>query len=100
MQLEIPVSDFQEGDRFQIHRARCTGTKAFRNGGPRNNWGWVQTAGEESYGDLRGRTVVRLLALFKIRNVQSQTADVHRLALVHILDPIGSGRFHQASGHI
>jgi len=25
-QLEIPVADFQETDRFQIHRARCTGT--------------------------------------------------------------------------
>ena len=24
-QLEIPVPDFQETDRFQIHRARCTG---------------------------------------------------------------------------
>jgi len=36
-QLEIPVTDFQETDRFQIHRTHCTGTKAFRNGGPRNN---------------------------------------------------------------
>ena len=26
-QLEIPVPNFQETDRFQIHRARCTGTK-------------------------------------------------------------------------
>ena len=39
-QLEIPVSDFQEPDRFQIHRARCTGTRAFRNGGSRNDWVW------------------------------------------------------------
>jgi len=45
-QLEIPVPDFQETDRFQIYRARCTGTKAFRNGGSRNDWVWVQTAGE------------------------------------------------------
>jgi len=45
-QLEIPVADFQETDRFQIHRARCSGTKAFRNGGPRNDWVWVQTGGE------------------------------------------------------
>jgi len=35
--LEIPVADFQETDRFQIHRARCTGTMAFRNGGSRND---------------------------------------------------------------
>ena len=39
-QLEIPVSDFQEPDRFQIHQARCTGTRAFRNGGSRNDWVW------------------------------------------------------------
>jgi len=37
-QLEIPVANFQETDRFQIHWACCTGTKAFRNGGPRNDW--------------------------------------------------------------
>ena len=36
--LEIRVPDFQDTDVFQIHRARCTGTKAFRNGGPRNDW--------------------------------------------------------------
>jgi len=64
--LEIPVSDFQEADIFQILRARCTGTKAFPNGHPRNNWIWVQAGREESYGDLRGRVVARLLALFKI----------------------------------
>ena len=28
--LEIPVSDFQVADGFQIDRACCTGTKAFR----------------------------------------------------------------------
>jgi len=38
MHLEIPVIDFQETDVFQIHRARYTGTKAFHNSGPRNNW--------------------------------------------------------------
>ena len=36
--LEIPVADFQETDVFQIHRACSTGTKAFRSGGPRNDW--------------------------------------------------------------
>ena len=39
--LEIPVSDFQEADVLQIHRARCPRTKAFRNGDPRNDWIWV-----------------------------------------------------------
>ena len=35
-----------------------------------------------------------------IRNVLSGAADVHRLALVRILDPVGAGRFHRGSGHI
>jgi len=99
-QLKLPVPDFQETDRFQIHRARCTGTKAFRNGGSRNDWVWVQTGGEANYGDLRGRVVARLLALFKIRYILSEAAAVHRLALVRILVPINGGRFHIPSGHI
>jgi len=78
-QLEIPVADVEETDRFQIHRARSTGTKAFRNGGPRNDWGWVQTGGEANYEDSRGRVVARLLALFKIRNILSEAGAVHRL---------------------
>jgi len=44
--------------------------------------------------------VARLLALFKIRNILSEAGAVHRLALVCILDPVNSGRFHIASGHI
>ena len=91
--LEIPVLDFQEADVVQIHRARSIGTKAFCNSDPRNDWKWVQAGREESYGDLRGRVVARLLVLFKIRYL-------HRLALVHILDPVGAGRFHRGSGHI
>jgi len=55
--LEILVSHFQEADGFLIHQACCTGTNAFRNGGARNDWIWVQTGGEEIYGDLRGRAV-------------------------------------------
>jgi len=99
-QLEIPVADFQETDRFQIHQARCTGTKAFRNGGPRNDWLWLQTDGEANYGDLRGWVVARLLAPFKIRNILSEAGAVHRWALVCMLDPVNNGRFHIASGHI
>jgi len=57
-QLEIPVPDFQETDRFQIHRAGYTVPKAFRNGGSRYDWVWVQTGGEVNYGDLRGRVVL------------------------------------------
>jgi len=99
-QLEIPVSDFQEADISQMPRARCTGTGAFRNGGARNDWVWVQTGGEESYGNLRGRVVARLLVIFKIRNVLSEAAGIDRLGLVRVLDLINGGRFHLASGHI
>ena len=44
--------------------------------------------------------MARLLALFKIRNILSKTAAVHRLALVRILNPINRGRFHIPSGYI
>jgi len=44
--------------------------------------------------------VAQLLALFKIRNVLSEVAGVHRLALVGVLNLINGGRFHLASGHI
>jgi len=99
-QLEIPVPHVQETDRFQIHWARCTGTKAFHNGGSRNDWVWVQTGGEVNYEDLRGCVVAQLLALFNIRNILSEAAAVHRVALVRILDPINGDRFHIPSRHI
>jgi len=99
-QLEIPVPDLQETDRFQIHRARYTETKSFRNIGCRNDWVWVQTGGEANYEDLRRHVVGPLLALFKIRNILSEAAAVHHLALVRILDPINGGRFHIPSRHI
>ena len=44
--------------------------------------------------------MARLLALFKIRNILSEAAAGHRLALVCILDPINGGRFHIPSRHI
>jgi len=81
VQVEIPVPNFQKTDMFQIHCVRCNGIKPFRNGGSRNDWVWVQTGGEANYGDLRGHLMPRLLALFKIRNILSEAAAVHRLAL-------------------
>jgi len=100
VQLAILVTDFQKTHRFQIHWAGCTGTKAFRNGGSRNDCVWVQTGGRANYGDLRGWVVAQLLALFKIRNILSEARAVHWLALVCILDPVNSGRFHIVSRHI
>ena len=97
-QLEIPVPDFQETDIFQVHRARCTGRKSFRNSGARNDWIWIQAGGLDMYGELRGRAVARLVGLFKIRNVRTEV--VSRLAYVQVLDPVNGGRFHGASGHI
>ena len=99
-QLEIPVPDFQESDVFQIHRARCTGTKAFRNAGPRNDWVWIQAGRTDTLGDLRGRLVARLFGLFKIRSVRSEVVGVNRLALVQVLNPMDSGRLHIGSGHV
>ena len=97
-QLKIPLPDLQETDIFQIHCARCTGRKLFRNSGARNDWIWIQAGGLEMYGKLRGRAVARLVELFKIRNLQTEV--VSRLAFVQVLDPGNGGRFHGASGHI
>ena len=44
--------------------------------------------------------MARLLSLFKIRNILSEAAAVHRLALGRKLNPINCGRFHIPSGHI
>jgi len=79
-QLEIPVADFQETNIFQVHRARCTGKKSFRNSGPRNDWIWIQAGGPDMYGELRGRAVARLVGLFNIRNMLTGVAS--RLAFV------------------
>jgi hypothetical protein len=96
--LEIPIPDFQEADVFQVHRARCTGKKSFRNSGARNDWIWIQAGGPDMYGELRGRAVARLVGLFKIRNVRTEA--VNRLAFVQVLDPVNGGTFHGSSGHI
>jgi len=98
--LEIPVADFQETEGFQIHRARCTGTKTFRNCGRGNHCVWVQTGREANYRDLRGLVVARFLGLVKIRNNLSWAGAVNRLALVCILDLVNSGRLDIASRHI
>ena len=90
--FEIPVPDFQETDIFQIHRARCTERKSFRNSDARNDWIWIQAGGLDMYGELRGLAVARLLGLFKIRNVRTEV--VSRLAFVQVLHPVNRGSFH------
>ena len=95
--LEILVPDFQETDIFQVHRARCTGRKSFRNSGARNDWIWREADGLDMDGKLRGRAVARLVGLSKKRNVRREV--VSRLSFVQVLDPVNGGRFHEASGH-
>ena len=62
--LEIQVPDCQNTNVFQIHRPHCTGRKAFRKAVQEMIGYGVKAGGEESYGDLSGRIVARLLALF------------------------------------
>jgi len=68
--------------------------------GLRNDWVWIQAGGEDNYGNLQGRGVAQLSALFRIRKVFSEASGVRHLALLHVHDPINSGRVHLAIGHI
>ena len=97
-QPEIPVSDFQETNIFQVHRTRCTGSKSFQNSGARNDRIWIQAGGLDMYGELGGRAVARLVGLFKRRNVRTEV--VCWVGFVQVLDPVNGGRFQAASGHI
>jgi hypothetical protein len=90
-QLEVPVPTFQETDVYEIHRARCTGDRLFRNQASRNDCVWIQAGGEQMYGALRGRLPAKLLALFKIRDY-TQEGTVCRLAGVQLMTAVNSGR--------
>jgi hypothetical protein len=91
-QLQIPVPAFQEPDKYDIHHARCTGTRTFRNGGSRNDWVWVRFGSEEDYGALHGRIPARLMGLIKLRNKPNENIEnVHRLAIVRVLDVVNNG---------
>jgi hypothetical protein len=96
-QLEIPVVAFQETGVYDIHRARCTGALPFRNQASRNDWVWVQAAGEHMYGALRGRLPAKLQALIKIRDL-THHGTVRRLAIVQMLSAVDSGRPSDAHG--
>ena len=69
---EVPVPAFQETEVYDIHRARCTGNRLFRNEDSRNDWVWVHAGGEGMYGALRGRLLAKLMALFKIGDYISE----------------------------
>ena len=91
-QLEIPVLAFQESGVYDMHKARCTGTRLFRNQAIRNDCIWIQAADEHTYSALRGRLPARLIALFKIRSVYMQEDTVCHLAGVQFLSVVDSGR--------
>ena len=89
--LEVPVPAFQETEVYDIHCARCTGNRLFRNQGSRNDWVWVQAGGEGMYGALRGRLPAKLMALYKIRDYISE-GGVRRLASIQMLSAVNAGR--------
>ena len=93
-QLEIPVHAFQEIDVYEMHHARTTGERSFRNGASRNDWVWVAVGTTKEYGVLRGQLPGKLRGLFKVRNKVADGESVHRLAAVQLL------QVQTNSGHI
>ena len=91
-QLEIPVLAFQESGVYNMHRARCTGTRLFHNKAIRNDWVWIYAGDEHTYCALRGRLPARLIALFKMWSVYMQEDTVCRLSVVQFLRVVDSGR--------
>jgi len=92
MPLEIPVLAFQESGVYDIHRARCTGARLFRNQTSRNDCVWIQAGGDNMYGALRAHLPARLIALFKIRSGYMQQDTVYRLSGVQFMSLIDSRR--------
>ena len=88
--LEVPVPAFQETEVYDIHGARCTGNRLFRNQGSRKDWFWVQARGEGRYGALRGHLPAKLLALLKIRDYISE-GGVRGLTSLQMLSPVNAG---------
>ena len=95
-QLEIPVLAFQETDVYDIHRARTTGERSFRNSGSRNDWVWVALGTTNEYGALRGKLPGKLQGLFKVRDTGTD-GKVYRLAILQLLQK-GAGRITDTHG--
>jgi len=91
-QLEILVLAFQESGVYDIHSARCTGARLFRNQTSRNDCVWIQAGGENMYSALRGRLPARLIALFKIQLGYMQQDTVYRLVGVQFMSLVDSRR--------
>ena len=97
--LEVPVPVFQETEVNDIHRARCTGNRLFRNQGSRNDSVWVQAGGEGMYCALRGCLPAKLMALFKIRHYISE-GGVRRLASIQMLSAVNAGHPSDVHGFV
>jgi len=96
--LEIRVLAFQDSGLYDIHMARCTGARLFRNHTSRNDCVWIQAGGENLYGALRGRLPARLIARFKIRSGYVQQDTVYRLAGVQFMTLVDYGRPSEVNG--
>jgi hypothetical protein len=88
--LQISVLAFQETDVFDIHHARTTGERSFRNGASRNDWVWVAVGTTNEYGALRGNLPGKLQGLFKVRDTVTD-GKVYRLAIVQLLQAQQNG---------
>ena len=97
-QLQIPVLAFQETFVYDIHRARTTGERSFRNSGSRNNWVWVAYGTSNEYGALRGKLPGKLRVLFKIRDTGND-GKVYRLAIIQLLQASQNGGDQIADAH-
>jgi len=86
------VLPFQESGVYDIHRARFTGARLFRNQTSRNDCVWIQPGGENVYGALRGRLPASLIALFKVPSGYMQQDMVYCLAGVQFMTLVDSGR--------
>ena len=75
-----------------MRRARCRGTRLFRNQAIWNDLPWTQAGNEHTYSGLRGQLPAGLIALFKIQWVYMQHDMLCRLARVQGLRVVDSGR--------
>ncbi|KAL0630995.1 hypothetical protein Q9L58_010148 [Maublancomyces gigas] len=93
--LHVPVPEFQEADRYELHNLRCNGKNRFRKRVPRNDWVWIHAGEEHEWGALRGRLPARRQVIFKIPDMA--TERTHRLCMIEVLEVVNGG--HPDSSH-
>ena len=81
--LDIPVQQSSaSANTWDYHWVRCTGSRNFRDRGPRTDWVWVRVGTELQYGLLRGHLPGKILALFTVHSLESE--EDSSLALVQL----------------